>query len=63
MFLGTSGSVPTAQRAPSALLLRRGGERLAWKVAIFFPWDPDKRLFRGERVYTAGLPLPAASGQ
>jgi predicted ester cyclase len=38
------------------------GERLAWKVAIFFPWDPDRRLFRGERVYTAGLPLPA-SGQ
>ena len=37
------------------------GERLAWKVAIFFPWDQDKRLFRGERVYTAGLPLP--SGQ
>src|SRR5918992_4813726 len=36
------------------------GERLAWKVAIFFPWDPDRRLFRGERVYTAGLPLPAA---
>ena len=34
------------------------GERLAWKVAIFFPWDPAQRLFRGERVYTAGLPLP-----
>ena len=28
MFLGTAGSVPTARRAPSALLLRRGGERL-----------------------------------
>jgi ribonuclease Z len=28
IFLGTSGSVPTAQRGPSALLLRRGGERL-----------------------------------
>ena len=28
MFFGTSGSVPTAKRAPSALLLRRGGERL-----------------------------------
>jgi ribonuclease Z len=28
VFLGTSGSVPTAHRAPSALLLRRGGERL-----------------------------------
>jgi predicted ester cyclase len=34
------------------------GQRLAWKVAIFFPWDPARRLFRGERVYTAGLPLP-----
>ena len=28
MFLGTSGSVPTAKRGPSALLVRRGGERL-----------------------------------
>jgi predicted ester cyclase len=34
------------------------GQRLEWKVAIFFPWDADRRLFRGERVYTAGLPLP-----
>lgn len=28
VFLGTSGSVPTAQRAPASLLLRRGGDRL-----------------------------------
>src|SRR4051812_18442567 len=28
VFLGTSGSAPTARRAPSALLIRRGGERL-----------------------------------
>jgi predicted ester cyclase len=34
------------------------GLRLAWKVAIFFPWDAERRLFKGERVYTAGLPLP-----
>jgi predicted ester cyclase len=33
------------------------GERLAWKVTIFFPWDRERRLFQGERVYTAGLPL------
>jgi hypothetical protein len=33
------------------------GERLSWKVVIFFPWDPVERLFRGERIYTAGLPL------
>ena len=36
------------------------GERLAWKVTIFFPWDPARRRFRGERIYTARLPLPAA---
>jgi ribonuclease Z len=28
VFLGTSGSAPTARRSPSALLVRRGGERL-----------------------------------
>ncbi len=28
VFLGTAGSMPTAQRAPSSLLVRRGGERL-----------------------------------
>ena len=28
MFFGTSGSMPTAQRAPSAILVRRGGDRM-----------------------------------
>jgi ribonuclease Z len=28
VFLGTAGSTPTAQRAPAATLIRRGGERL-----------------------------------
>ena len=28
LFLGTAGAVPTAQRAPSACLIRRGGERI-----------------------------------
>jgi predicted ester cyclase len=36
------------------------GEHLSWQVTIFFPWDRERRLFRGERVYTAGLPLPPA---
>jgi predicted ester cyclase len=27
------------------------GERLEWKVAIFFPWVPAARLFEGERVW------------
>ena len=38
------------------------GERLAWKVTIFFPWDRERQLFTGERVYTAGLPPPALTG-
>jgi ribonuclease Z len=33
VFFGTSGSVPTAQRAPTALLVRRGGERLLFDCA------------------------------
>jgi ribonuclease Z len=33
VFLGTSGSMPTGQRAPSATLVRRGGERLLFDCA------------------------------
>ncbi len=27
------------------------GESLTWHVLIFFPWDSDRRLFKGEKVY------------
>ncbi|MGH2922351.1 MAG: ester cyclase [Gaiellaceae bacterium] len=27
------------------------GERVQFFVVILFPWDPDRRLFRGETVY------------
>ena len=40
------------------LAIPPSGQRLAWKVVIFFPWDAKRHLFKGERVYTAGLPLP-----
>jgi ribonuclease Z len=33
VFLGTSGSMPTAQRAPAAILVRRGGDRLLFDCA------------------------------
>ena len=33
VFLGTSASMPTAYRAPAALLVRRGGERLLFDCA------------------------------
>jgi predicted ester cyclase len=35
--------------------------RLHWRVVIFFPWDRERRLFRGERVYVEGLPVPPAT--
>ena len=27
------------------------GEHLGWGVVIFFPWDANRRLFRGEKVF------------
>ena len=29
------------------------GAPLAFRVVIFFPWDPEAKLFTGERVYTS----------
>ncbi len=28
------------------------GERVEFDVVIFFPWDPARKLFRGEKVHT-----------
>ena len=47
----------TATHRAEWLGVAPSGERLSWKVVIFFPWDREWRLFRGEKVYTAGLPL------
>jgi ribonuclease Z len=33
VFLGTGGSMPTAQRSPAALMIRRGGDRLLFDCA------------------------------
>lgn len=30
------------------------GERVEFDVVIFFPWDRERRLFRGEKVYVHG---------
>ena len=38
-------------KAPGSATSRRG-ELLTWNVVIFFPWDAERRLFRGEKVYT-----------
>src|SRR5436309_5704976 len=48
VFLGTSASAPTAQRAPAALLVRRGGDRLLFDCAE----GTQRQLMRS----TVGLP-------
>ena len=48
VFLGTSGSAPTANRAPSSVLVRRGGERLLFDCAE----GTQRQLMRS----TVGLP-------
>ncbi len=52
-------NVSATQQAPWPLWpgarSRAGSE---WKVPISFPWDPELRLFRGEKVYTFGIELP-----
>ena len=35
------------------------GERLEFRVVIFFPWARERRLFTGERVYVSGIDLPS----
>src|SRR3954452_12853410 len=48
VFLGTSGSAPTPARAPTAILVRRGGERLLFDCAE----GTQRQLMRS----TIGLP-------
>lgn len=42
----------TATHRGDWLDYRASGERIEWRVAIFFPWDPERRRFRGEKVYS-----------
>jgi ribonuclease Z len=44
VFLGTAGSMPTAHRSPTALLVRRGGERLLFDCAE----GTQRQLLRSE---------------
>ena len=42
-----SGCTPASRR-----FFDPTGEKLEWRNAIFFPWDPVARKFKGEMVYT-----------
>jgi hypothetical protein len=51
--------VSATHRAPW-LGVPPSGERLEWKVVIWFPWDQTARRFRGEKVYVSGIEVPDA---
>jgi predicted ester cyclase len=61
IVIGPQGVCEEAQVTGTHQGIWRGrdptGEFLEWNVVIFFPWDRDARLFKGERVYVDGLPL------
>jgi predicted ester cyclase len=52
-------TVTATQQAPWLGVPPREDD-LEWQVLIRFPWDPEQRLFRGERVYVFGIDLPDA---
>lgn len=37
------------------------GQRMVWRNVIFFPWDPETRLFSGERIYSFFPDLPGGA--
>jgi hypothetical protein len=38
------------------------GERVEFRVGIHFPWDPERSLFTGERVWVDGIDLGMMDG-
>jgi SnoaL-like polyketide cyclase len=51
----------TATHEAAWLGVEPSGARLEWSVVIWFPWDREQRLFRGEKVYVSGIDLPPAA--
>ena len=44
-------AVVTGTHQKDWLGIPASGEQVTFRVVIFFPWDPDAKLFKGERVY------------
>ena len=56
IVIGPQGVCEMADVSGTHLGSWLGGEPtglpVAWRVVIFFPWDPQARLFRGEKVWS-----------
>lgn len=44
-------AVVTGTHKEDWLEYEASGQQVTFRVVIFFPWDPDAKLFSGERVY------------
>ena len=44
-------AIATATHTQDWLGHRASGGHVEFKVVIFFPWDVEKKLFRGEKIY------------
>jgi predicted ester cyclase len=49
-------AIATATPAEAWLGYTSTGGPIQFKVVIFFPWDEEKRLFRGEKIYLHPAP-------
>lgn len=64
IFIGPQGvceeAVVTGTHHAAWLGIEPNGQQMVWRNVIFFPWDRERRLFSGERVYTF---FPALAGE
>ena len=55
IYIGPQGVVEEARvkatHEKDWLVLPASGEKIEFETAIFFPWDPEAKRFKGERVY------------
>ena len=55
IYIGPQGVVEEARvkatHEKDWLVLPASGEKIEFETAIFFPWDPTAKRFKGERVY------------
>lgn len=55
IYIGPQGVVEEARvkatHEKDWLVLPASGEEIEFETAIFFPWDPEAKRFKGERVY------------
>ena len=67
IYIGPQGVVEEARvkatHEKDWLVLPASGEEIEFETAIFFPWDPEAKRFKGERVYFNGCSSLCINGE